>query len=256
VFISSLVDADGDGTYHGTATFPALLTAASANATRATGVLGLIVGSSAGENSYSVEIGTAVDGVISSRATGRPVTNASVSALLAQQASDGSMFYMAAGDQSGEPNPQVTGVDGRYSYGAGSGIYRIDVAAAGYQPYRSGDIDAGETPLAQNIALAPAIAEAAAKTIYVTANGYMPAAADVAPGSVVEFVNLDLADHSSTGSSWDSGMLATGQSFKVKFAGAGSFSFGDAANPLLQGAITVAPGAGIDEHIYLPMVRR
>ena len=256
VLISSLLDADGDGTYQGTAVFPALLTAANADAVAPTGTLGLTAGNSAGETRYSVEVGTAVDGVISSRATSQPVANASVSALLAQQASDGSLFYTAAADQSGEPNPQVTGVDGRYSYGAGSGIYRIDVAAAGYQPYRSGDIDAGETPLAQNIALAPAIAEAAAKTVYITANGYMPAALDVAPGSVVEFVNLDLADHSSTGSSWDSGMLATGRSFKVKFAAAGSYNYGDAANPLLQGAITVAPGAGIDEHIYLPMVRR
>ena len=100
------------------------------------------------------------------------------------------------------------------------------------------------------------IAEGPAKTIYITANGYMPAAADVAPGSVVEFVNLDLADHSSTGGGWDSGMLAVGQSFKVKFAAEGSYGYGDAANALLQGGITVAAGADIDEHIYLPMVRR
>jgi plastocyanin len=256
VIISSLLDADGDGTYQGTATFPAITSAASTTAATATGTLGLIVGSSAGENSYSVEVGTAVDGVITSRATGQPVADASVSALLAQRASDSSLFYTAAVGQSGESNPQVTGADGRYSYSAGSGTYRIDVAAAGYQPYRSANIDAAETPLAQNIALAPAIAGTAAKTIYITANGYMPAAAEVAPGSVIEFVNLDLADHSSTGGSWDSGMLTTGQSFKVKFADAGSYSYDDAANPLLQGAVTVAEGAGIDEHIYLPMVRR
>ncbi|MFN8468604.1 MAG: DNRLRE domain-containing protein [Caldilineaceae bacterium] len=256
VLITSLVDTDGDGTYQGTATFPALLNAAGANAAAATSTLRLIVGSSAGENSYSVEVGTAVDGVISSRATGQPLANASVSALLAQGTSDGSLFYTAGANQPGESNPQVTGADGRYSYSASSGIYRIDVAAAGYQSYRSGDIDAGATSLAQNIALAPAIAEAPATTIYITANGYMPAAAAVAPGSVVEFVNLDLVDHSSTGGSWDSGMLATGQSFKVMFAAEGSYSYGDAANPLLQGGVKVAEGADIDEHIYLPMVRR
>ena len=256
VLISSLLDADGDGNYQGTAVFPALLTAASTDALAASGTLGLIAGSSTGENSYSVEVGTAADGVISSRATGQPVGNASVSALLAQGTSDGSLVYSTTANQPGEPNPQVTGADGRYSYSMHSGIYRLDVAAPGYQPYRSGDIDAGQTPLAQNIALAPAIAEAAAKTIYITANGYLPAAADVAPGSVVEFVNLDFADHSSTGSGWDSGMLATGQSFKVKFAGVGSFSYGDDADPLFQGGITVVEGAGIDEHLYLPMVRR
>ncbi|MEZ4622465.1 MAG: hypothetical protein R2867_44155 [Caldilineaceae bacterium] len=30
------------------------------------------------------------------------------------------------------------------------------------------------------------------------------------PGSVVEFINIDLVDHGAVGTAWDSGLLATG----------------------------------------------
>ena len=170
--------------------------------------LGLIVGDGANESSYSAEVATATDGVISNRATGQPVANASVSALIAQPTRTAACSIgVWTQSQSGQPNPQVTGGDGKYSYSAGSGIYRIEVAAAGYQPYRSDAIDASQSGLAQNIALSPVINEVATQTIYITGNGYMPASVTVPPGSVIEFVNIDLDEHSSIGSDWDSGML-------------------------------------------------
>jgi plastocyanin len=259
VLLSSLADADGDGTYQGTATFPSTLQASGGMAAAAEGKLALIAGSGAGERSYSARIGFAVDGVVGDRATGQPLANASVTALAAQAAADGSLYYAPwAQGASGEPNPQVTGRSGRYSFSAGSGIYRLDVTARGFQPYRSGDIDTTEGTFARNIALSPAIAAAPARTVYITANGFLPPAVTVAPGSVVEFVNLDLSDRSTTNSAWDSGMLSTAQGYKVKLGGVGSYVYADSANPLLQGAILVAEDsqAPLGGSIYLPVIAR
>ena len=254
ILVSSLLDGDGDGTYTGLATFPSAVGAASVDAT---GKLGLIVGDDAVESSYSAEVATATDGVISDRATGQPVANARVSALIAQPINGGSLFYdVWAQSQSGQSNPQVTGGDGKYSYSASSGVYRLDVVAPGYQPYRSDDIDASQSPLAQNIALSPVINEAATQTIYITENGYVPASATVPPNSVIEFVNLDLDEHSSAGSNWDSGMLATGQSYSVKLTNVGSFVFADNANQLNQGSIVVTEISAANSRIFLPLITR
>ena len=254
VLVSSLLDRDGDGTYMGLATFPSAVGVASVDAI---GKLGLIVGDGAKESSFSAEVGAATDGVISSRATGQSVANASVSALIAQSTSEGSLFYPPwAQGQSGQPGPQVTGSDGLYSYSASSGIYRIDVAALGYQPYRSDDIDASRSMLTQAIALSPVIDEAATKTIFITENGYVPASATVTPNSVVEFVNIDLDEHSSTGSNWDSGMLSTGQSYKVRLTTVGIFGYGDNANQLNQGAIVVTEASTASNRTFLPLIVR
>jgi plastocyanin len=263
VLLSSLVDPDGDGAYTGVVTFPneanaAEMAAAGGESVQTlTGRLGLVTGDGMDERTYAVEVSGAPSGAIVNRTTGQPVAGASVSALVAQQAEDGSLFYSSVvPDLAGEPNPQVTGGDGRYGFSASSGVYRLDVRATGYQPYRSGDIDAAALPLAQTIALAPVVAGAPTRTIYITANGFVPAVTAVAPGSVIEFINLDLADHTTTGSSWDSGMLAAGQSFKVKLDAAGVYAFRNAANALHGGLITVAAGAGSEPHIFLPMVKR
>ena len=254
VLISALLDEDGDGTYRGWATIPSAVKAASV---AAISKLGLIVGDGENESSFGAEVGTATEGVIRNRATGQPVANASVSALIAQPASEGSLFYpLWTQSQSGQSNPQVTGSDGKYSYSAGSGIYRIDVVAPGYQPYRSDDIDASESGLAQNVALSPVINEAATQTIFITPNGYVPASATVTPNSVVEFVNIDLDEHSSTGSDWDSGMLSTGQSHKVRLTTVGSFAYGDNANQLNQGTIHVKEGSTLTSGLFLPLVTR
>jgi plastocyanin len=254
ILISSLLDTDGDGTYTGTATMPSTLEAASV---KATGQLRLIVGDERSESTFSADLATANDGVISDRITGQPLANANVSALLAQTASDGSIFYSGWGqDQSGQPNPQVTGADGKYSYSASSGIYRLDVAASGYQPYRTADMDASIASIAPNIALAPVINEATTQTIYMTENGFVPANATVTPGSVVEFVNLDLSDHASRNSSWDSGLLAPGQSFKIKLTSAGSYSYGDSAGLLNQATIVVGQSTTSARLLFLPVVVR
>ncbi len=253
ILISSLTDDDGDGTFVGQVTFPA-----QAAALTAKGKLGVIVGAGGNESSFSSEISTAVDGVITNRTTNQPVANASVGVLIAEDVDDGSTIYAAWSEtQSGQPNPQVTGSDGKYSYSADSGRYRLDVIATGYQPYRSVTIDAATAALGQNISLSPVVAEATTHTVFVTAAGFTPATLTVTPGSVIEFVNIDLTEHSTVGSNWDSGLLSSGQSYKVKVGQIGTFTYSEHTDVLNRGTVVVSgdtferPNA-----LFLPLVQR
>jgi len=253
ILISSLTDDDGDGTFVGQVTFPA-----QAAALTATGKLGVIVGAAGNQSSFSSTISTATDGVITSRTTSQPVANASVGVLMAADADDGSTFYTAWRQaQSGQPNPQVTGSDGKYSYSADSGLYRIDVTAAGYQPYRSVTIDAATTALSQNISLSPVVAEATTHTVFVTAAGFTPATLTVTPGSVIEFVNIDLTERGTVGNSWDSGLLASGQSYKVKVGQSGTFTYRDHTDAFSRGTVIVRGDTIVPANaLFLPLVQR
>lgn len=253
IVISSLLDDDRDGVYVGYATIPASVQAADVNAS---GTFALAAGNDADENRYSADVTSASVGIVSDRSSGQPVANANVSALAAQAASDGNLYYDAwTQNQSGQPNPQVTGSDGKYSYSAVSGLYRIDVIAAGYQPYRSGDLDASTDSISPNIALSPLINEAATQVIYVSETGFVPASISLAPNSVVEFVNVGLSEHASLSSSWESGLLAPGQSFKVRVTGAGSIAYVDSADPANRGLLIVS-GSAANRQTYLPLVSR
>ena len=150
----------------------------------------------------------------------------------------------------------MTASDGKYSYSATSGFYRIDVVAAGYQPYRTADLDAGAGSISPNIALSPVINEAATQTIYITENGYLPASVKVQPNSVVEFVNVDVSEHASKGSNWDSGLLAPGQSYKVKLTTLGTYQYSDSAATPAEAQIIVGEAVAGGNSIYLPLVSR
>jgi len=258
ILISSLLDEDGDGTYQGLVIMPDPGVVQAAGVA-ATGNLGLLVGNGATESSFSSDVTTGADGVISDRGTGQPLANASVAALVAQPDTGSGLFFSAwTQSQSGQVNPQVTGADGKYNYSASGGLYRLDVVRDGYQPYRSGDIAASEEPLNRNIALSPVIVEAATQQIVITENGFQPAVLAAKPGDVIEFVNLDLAEHSAAGSTWDSGILAPGQSYKVKVTTKGAFSYADSTGSLAAGTIlvddsSVTPTANA---VYLPLVQR
>ncbi|MEZ4870505.1 MAG: DNRLRE domain-containing protein [Caldilineaceae bacterium] len=255
VIISSLKDEDGDGTYQGLVVMPDPgVQSASVNAT---GSLGLLAGDGATERAFGATVTTGTDGVISDRSTGQPLANASVGVLIAQAADDDSLFFTTWGaDQSGQANPQVTGGDGHYNYSASQGSYRLDVVRDGYQSYRSATVDA--STLNMNIALSPAIAEAATKQVLMTEQGFVPALLKANVGEVIEFINVDVAEHSATNNQWDSGILGPGQSYKVKVTAAGSYTYSDSAGAA-SGAIVVSDeivpiGNGVQ--LFLPLVTK
>lgn len=251
ILITSLTDPDGNGNYQGLVTLPAPgLQRAMANPTQvaAPQTLGLLADDGSTESRFSNLVNTANAGVISDRNTGNPLSNASVAALIAQTNASGESFFSAW--LSGQSNPQVTGADGRYSVLADSGNFRLDVTRAGYQPYRSDNIDAGVESLSKNIALTPVINEAATQKIYITASGFQPAVTKVNAGAVVEFINLDLVDHAATGSAFDSGVLAPGASYKVKLGTSSSYSDGTGSSS--TASIVIDGGRSV----FMPMLAR
>jgi len=111
--------------------------------------------------------------------------------------------------------------------------------------------------LALDIALTPVVAETATHTVYITASGFDPAVLTVQPGSVVEWINLDLDEHGAHhASAWDSGMLAAGGRFKVRLDTAGAFAYTDVTDLLNQGLIVVDGSAMQINTIFLPVVTR
>jgi plastocyanin len=254
ILISSLTDENGDGVYQGLVVMPdpGAVQSAGINATAS---LSLLVGARATEQSFSVDIETSNAGVISDRSTGQPLANASVAVVVEQASSSGQRFFTTwSTSQSGQPNPQVTGADGKYSYSANVGTYRLDVVRAGYQPYRSGDIDASTTALNMNIALSPAIAEAATQQVLITESGFQPATLNAKAGDVIEFVNVDLVDHGVTGSTWNSGVLGAGQSYKVKVSANGTYVYSDVTDGSTQGTVVVGEGGSVGgQRLFLPL---
>lgn len=233
IVISSLTDPDGDGRYTGSFIYNPGATAADAAAANE---LQLAIGAGATQHSYGVTV--------------QPLA-----AQLAESAQ--TLYNLVAAGVLGQANPALTDVDGSYSFVAPAGTYRLEVMQGGYQSYRTGNINVAMGELAVDVALAPLVADAATHTVYMTANGFDPATLTAPPGSVVEFVNLDLAEHGARhANAWDSGALAPGGRFKVKLNTAGTFVYADLADALTQGVIVVANDAPAARSLYLPVVTR
>ncbi|MEZ4708379.1 MAG: DNRLRE domain-containing protein [Caldilineaceae bacterium] len=255
--LSTLRDDDGDGLYTGSFTYSAPeVSAASVDAAaEVVSQLRLVVDAGGTEQSFDAEVTTQEQGAVRDAASGQPVADAAVTALV----NDGAGFSAITAVESSEPAAQTTGADGLYGFEVADGTYRLAVTHSGYQPYRTGDIAVDNGSLATEINLSPAIADVANHIVHITANGFEPAVVNAQPGDVILWVNSDLAAHAINGASWDSGLLAIGESYKARLTDKGAFAYTDGANGLLTGTVVVAeaetPG-GSDEvkPVYLPLI--
>jgi hypothetical protein len=73
----------------------------------------------------------------------------------------------------------------------------------------------------------------------------------VSAGSVLEFVNVDLAEHSALGAAGDSGALRPGESYRLRLGALGTYTFADAANPLNTVVVVVE-----NVRLFLPLILR
>ena len=68
---------------------------------------------------------------------------------------------------------------------------------------------------------------------------FRPQTIRIARGDVVKWVNRDNVTHTSTSSSWDSGRVAPGDSFRRRFRRAGTFNYRCTIHPTMTGTVIV-----------------
>jgi plastocyanin len=88
----------------------------------------------------------------------------------------------------------------------------------------------------------------------ITESGFQPATLNAKAGDVIEFVNVDLVDHGVTGSTWNSGVLGAGQSYKVKVSANGTYVYSDVTDGSTQGTVVVGEGGSVGgQRLFLPL---
>ena len=224
--------------------------AAAVNASQA---LEIVAVSAAATDTFagSVESGT---GLLIRNAAGQALAGATATLLEAFDA----LYEQWRGADYGQSNPQSAGNDGRVAFAPPAGNYRFAVDADGYQPFLSDDLTSTGGLLSGELRLSPQITAAADATVQISESGFEPAVLTVAPGSIVEFVNMELADHTTNGAAWDSGILGSGASYKVQLDAEGVYSYGDALQPIHTGTILVAQTPAVEENqqLFLPIAKR
>jgi plastocyanin len=136
------------------------------------------------------------------------------------------------------------------------------VAKPGYQDYQSGILAIEGEWLNLEVQLSPVVEGQADFTVHINRNGFNPSVLNAPAGSVVEFVNADVKEHSSTSEGltvnasagdWDSGALPPGASFRIVVGEEGTYDYYDRANPLNAGTIIAGPNVF---QVFLPLVLR
>jgi plastocyanin len=197
------------------------------------------------EQSFTMTLQPFSFGVVRDAQNGTPLAGATVAALPVT-----SLIAL---------EPQTTSADGTFGFSNADGIYRLEVTLDGYQPYQTDEIAVTNGLLAQDVALTLAINEPPTHTVQMTADGFEPAFLEVKPGDVIEWLNADLADHATVrGDEWDSGILATGERFRIKLDAEGTFSYADSTNSLNTGTIVVTTDEPeeptVQNRLFLPLV--
>ena len=81
----------------------------------------------------------------------------------------------------------------------------------------------------------------AQQTVDVSIEGFAfnPASVQVSTGDTVKWTNMDSTDHTVTGSTFNSGIIHTGQSYEFLFTAPGSYSYICSIHPYMKGTVIV-----------------
>jgi plastocyanin len=169
----------------------------------------------------------------------------------------------------GQVNPQTTAADGYFSFFTPPGTYGVGVTKTGYQAYRSWDLVVTDAPVHFDVPLTPDLAVTPDVTVTVGADGFDPPVLQVAPGTVVAWLNVDTEAHTTTSltptvaytgptrlapvatDGWDSGLLAMGERYHRELTTLGTYTYADHENPISVGTVIVEW-----QTLYLPLVMR
>jgi plastocyanin len=91
------------------------------------------------------------------------------------------------------------------------------------------------------IATVTAASVSAQKTVDVSIkdNAFNPASVQISKGDTVKWTNMDSADHTVKGSTFNSGIIHKGQSYEFRFNTAGTFNYVCSIHPTMKGTVTV-----------------
>ncbi len=248
----TLSDSDSDGRSTG------MITLGGA-ATNQAGEWLLNVRQGALERSYSGRIAQSVPGLVSAQGSGLALSDATVTLLREQSlvgANSSATLNTAIDPRTGTPAVQTTASAGAYRFAPPTGDYRLLVTRTGYQPYRTRSISVASEPIAEPIRLTPLVSAEPNVRISIGDAGFSQAQIEVSPGAVIEWINLDIVEHTVTAAdgTWDSGVLQPGERYVLRLNRPGAYSYSDDLNPLNSATITVT--AAGPTTIYLPLVRR
>ena len=85
----------------------------------------------------------------------------------------------------------------------------------------------------------PSVAGRSVERVVIDDNAFSPRRIAISRGDVVKWVNRDNLPHTSTSSSWNSGRLDPGETFRRRFRRAGSFSYRCTIHPGMSGTVVV-----------------
>lgn len=244
-----LTDEDSDGRYSGSFVFEAS-EASMRIAQNEPTTLQLAVRANGIEQRFAMAVEPLDDGVVRDLRTGRALADVALTAL--EPGMDGNPLLPAA---TGGAPTQTSDAEGRYAFNTLGGALRLLATRPGYQPYRTWDIATPTGVLAAELPLTPVIAGAPDHTVTITANGFSPATLAVAPGDVIEWVNLDTRERGVRGDGIDSGALAPGASYRAQLNTAGRITVTEGADAQLTGVVTI-DGQADGYRLFLPIVRR
>lgn len=262
----TLTDPDGDGTYEATFTAP--------DRGRIQGRIRICVVCELIRRCSDGEVLIDPEGTVFDALTGEKLAGATVACHQETDVTNSgkSIFELWPAGDFGQENPQTTGADGYYSFFTPAGTYRVSVTKEGYQPHRSPDLVVTDSPVHYDVQLVPVVNKEADYVVLVTDSGFEPSVLEVEKGSVIEWINVGENSHSTTSTdaqvsaagvatSWDSGLLETGESFKQTVTTEGTITYMDSENPDQSGVVIIGEGPTIptqptQKSVFLPLVIR
>ena len=267
----TLSDPDGDRTFSATFTVPV--------GGRFTGTVRVCVTCDLIRRCSDGQVTIDPEGTVFDVNTGQPIAGATVACMQADSSttSGQQVFSLWPAADFEQINPQTVLTDGYFSFFTPSGVYRLNVNKAGYQPYESPDLTVVDAPVHFDVPLTPLVAQATGQQISISENGFEPSIVTVAPGTVIEWINAGASVHSSTSitptvsfdgvaaagvnagsAGWDSGLLTTGESYKRQLTAEGTYTYRDSTNPDATATIIVKQSTPVAtaRMVYLPLVQK
>lgn len=191
------------------------------------------------ETSFFGALVSSPPGRLIDTATGEGISGGKVTVLVIAEGGHGAVFIPWDGSVNGQQNPFLADEAGLYRLVPPNQPFVLEVAADGYQPYRTQVMEpgssSGELP---QLMLSP-LQGPADHLVGYGSDGFVPALVEARPGQVIRFYNSHAEPLWIIAEGHDSGLLLTAESHDLTVSDPGLILFESAGHPLHHGAIMV-----------------